>query len=91
MAIVTTILRRTIEGGRRVVYGKSVISGGVATGEVTTSLGRVIFFEGTVKSAAASAVTANETFPVQNKATAITIITSNNNETVYWRAVGDPT
>lgn len=89
MAIATTILRKTLEGNRRVVYGKSVISGDTATGEVVVPLYRILFFKGTVAAAAASACSANETFPLAGS-TAVTILTSNNNETVYWRAVGDP-
>lgn len=91
MAIATTILRKTSEGGRRVHYGKSVISGNVATGELVTGLTRVIHIDGHVAGATASAFVVNETLPLMNKLTAATVITSNNNETFYWRAVGDPT
>jgi hypothetical protein len=89
MTIVTTILRKTIEGNRRVVYGKSVIGGVTDTGEVIVPLYRILFFKGTVAAAAASACSANETFPLAGS-TPVTIVTSNNDETVYWRAVGDP-
>lgn len=89
MAIVTTILKKGFVGNRKVVYGKSVISGDVATGEVVVPLKRILFFRGTVKAAAASACTANEDFPLAGS-TAVTIITSANNQTIYWYAVGDP-
>jgi hypothetical protein len=88
VTVATTILRKWRGRPHWIIYGKSVIGGGVATGEIETGLYRVLEFSGTVSSAVASAVSANEAFPLP-KGT-ITVFTSNNNETIYWEAKGDP-
>jgi hypothetical protein len=90
MVIVNTKLSHTFFGAKKVVFGKSVISGGVATGDVdlaTMGLKRVTHFKGTVKAAAASSCSCTETFPC---IVDITIITSAINQTVYWMAIGLP-
>lgn len=88
MAIATTILRKDRVRGATRIFGKSVISGDTATGDVETGLYRVRDFSGTVAAAAASAVSANEAFPLGKGA--VTVYTGNNNETFYWEAIGDP-
>ena len=88
MAIANTKLSVEYMGDKKVVYGKSVISAGVATGDITLAvmgLKRVDFIDCTVSDALTSACTANEDFPCTND---ITIITTNNDDTVYWKAIG---
>ena len=90
MAIVNTKLSHTYFGNKKVVFGKSVIGGGVATGAVTKAIMElkiITHFKGTVKAAAASACSCTATFPCTAD---ITIITSAINETVYWMATGIP-
>lgn len=90
MAIANTRLSTTYFGDKAIVFGKSVISGTTATGDVdlaTMHLKEVDIFLGTVKSATASGVNCNEDFPCKND---ITVVTHNNDETFYWVAIGTP-
>lgn len=90
MAIAITKLDATIMGDRKIVFWKAVISGTTATGDVdlaTLGLKRVAYAHGVVKSATASGVNFNEDFPTSND---LTIVTHNNDETVYGWAIGDP-
>jgi len=90
MAIANTKLSETFFGNKKVVYGKSVLSGGVATGDVTLAcmgLKRVDHFSGTVSDALTSSCSTHEAFPCTVD---ITIITTNNEDTVYWEAIGIP-
>jgi hypothetical protein len=89
MAIANTRLSVEYFGNKKVVFGKSVLSGAAATGDVTLStmgMKRVDYFSATVSDAATSACSVDaEPFPCY---TDITIITTNNDDTVYWMAVG---
>lgn len=90
MAIANTKLSHTFFGNKKVVFGKSVLSGGVATGDVTKAcmgLKRIDHFSGTVSDALTSSCSTSETFPCTVD---ITIITTNNDDTVYWMAIGTP-
>jgi hypothetical protein len=90
MAIANTLLSVMYEGDKKIVFGKSVISGGVATGDIALStmrLKRVDFIDFVVSDALTSACSANEDFPCTND---ITIISTNNDDTVYWMAIGVP-
>jgi len=91
MAIANTKLSETFFGNKKVVYGKSVLSGGVATGDVTLAcmgLKIVDHFSGTVSDALKSSCSVDaEVFPCTVD---ITIITTNNDDTVYWEAIGIP-
>jgi hypothetical protein len=91
MAIANTRLSVEYFGNKKVVFGKSVLSGGTNTGDVTLStlgMKRVDHFSGTVSDALTSIFSVNaEPFPCYND---ITIITTNNDDTVYWMAVGVP-
>jgi len=90
MAIANSKISHTFFGDKKVVFGKSVLSGAAATGAIPLSvmgLKIVDHFEGTVSDAATSACSVTATFPCT---AAITIITTNNDDTVYWKATGIP-
>lgn len=86
MAITTTILRKTVEGDNRVVFGKSVLSGSTNTGDVATGLDNVEFFSFVTKDTAQKGGAVNEDFPLAGGD--VTIYTESNDATIYWRAEG---
>jgi len=86
MAITTTILAQDVTSQRR-VFGKSVLSGTVSTGDVATGLNNVIAFNAITKSTTPGYVSVDETFPLASGA--VSIKTSENDATVYWEAVGN--
>ena len=88
MAIANTRLSITFMGSKKVVYGKSVLSAAAATGAIPLAvmgLKIVTHFSGTVSDALTSACSVTNTFP---STASITIITTNNDDTVYWCAEG---
>lgn len=90
MAIANTKLSHTFWGNKKVVFGKSVISGATNTGDVTLAvigLKRVDAFWFSVNRNAAEGMSVEEAFPCRND---ITIHTTTNDMTVYWTAVGVP-
>lgn len=86
MVLTTTIVARTVFGNKRVVYGKGVISGGTATGDVTTGLSSVEYFDITVAGAAQKGCSVNETLPLASGD--VTVVTETNDQTFYWFAIG---
>lgn len=88
MAIATMILDRTVWGDRVVVFGKSVLSGTVTTGEVATGLARVIHFWGQEKATVQKGFAVNEDFPLAKGVVTVHIETTDG--TFYWTAIGDP-
>lgn len=86
MTIVNTIISRTVFGDRKVVYGKSVISGDVATGDVATGLNSVEMFHMNVQGATQKGCSINESFPLASGD--VTCVTETNNQTFYWMAIG---
>jgi hypothetical protein len=86
MTIVNTIISRTVMGNKRVVKGKSVISGDVATGEVVTGLSRIESFHIEVQGATQKGSSVNESLPLSSGT--VTAVTESNNQTFYWTATG---
>jgi len=89
LTIVSSKLSATIHGNKKVVYGKSVISGTTNTGAVTLStmgLKIVDFFDAYAKGTT-EPVFINEVMPCTED---ITITTTANDQTVYWKAEGIP-
>lgn len=86
MAIATTIISKISLGNRKMVTGKSVISGGTDTGDVEVPIRNIENFTPTINNSNDLAVSTNETFPL--RATAVTVITEGNDRTVYWTAIG---
>ncbi len=86
MTIATTIISRISLGNRKMIAGKSVISGGTDTGDVIIPLHVIESFTPTISNSADLAVSFNEALPLVD--TDITIITEGNDRTVYWTAIG---
>lgn len=86
MTIANTIFARTVMGDKKVVYGKSVLSGGSSSGEVVTDLNRTEQFFMNVAGATQKGCSVNETFPL-TKGT-ITAVVETANGTFYWMAIG---
>lgn len=86
MAITTTILKRGNAGNFHVIFGKSVLSGGVTTGEVVVPLKDIFYFNFIEKTTAQKGAAVNEDFPLRD--TNVTIHTETSNGTVYWVAMG---
>lgn len=89
MTIVSTKLSSTIFGNKKIVYGKSVISGDTNTGAVTLStmgLKIVDWFQGYAKGTT-EPIFVNEDMPCTAD---ITITNTANNQTSYWKAEGIP-
>jgi hypothetical protein len=86
MAITNTILRRTVEGDNRVIFGKSVLSGTASTGDVATGLNIVEYFSAVAKDTTPSYVAVDEDFPLASGD--VSIKASGNDKTFYWRAEG---
>jgi len=86
MAITTTEISKVSLGNRKMIIGKSVISGGTDTGDVEVSIKNIESFTPTINNANDLAVSTNETFPLKD--TAVTVITEGNDRTIYWTAIG---
>ena len=86
MAIANTILFRCNVGNRKIIGGKSIISGDVATGEIDVPLTNILMFKATTNGSAQKGVVVNKTFPLVN--TDVTLINESNNATTYWWALG---
>lgn len=86
MAIATTIFNTTACGNRRMVSGKSVLSGNVATGDVVTGLDYVDGFCVNVAGATQKGCSVNETFPLNSGD--VTVVVETNDGTFYWTAFG---
>lgn len=88
MAIANTILTKTIWGNKRVIIGKSVLSGGSTSGDVdlTKELKVVEMLIPIQNGAAQQGSAVNEAFPLT--ATAVTTFVETANSTFYWIAIG---
>ena len=86
MAITNTTFSRTIFGNKRVVMGKSVISGGSSGGDVVTGLDYVESFLMNVEGSSQQGCSVNETLPLSSGD--VTIVVETANSTVYWEAKG---
>jgi len=88
MAITTTITSegRWPVGNRRIVQGRSVLSGGVATGDVVTGLNKVESFVPVVAAATQQGVAVNETLPLSSGD--VTVVVETNDSTFDWTAIG---
>lgn len=86
MAIATTILGHDYTAVHR-VFGKSVLSGTVTTGDVATGLNKVIAFNVVTKSTTPGYVSVDETFPLAGGD--VSVKTSENDATLFWEAVGN--
>ena len=86
ITIVNTIFSRTIFGNKRVVMGKSVISGGASGGDVVTGLDYVESFIPTISGASQQGCSVNETLPLSSGN--VTIVVETADSTVYWEAKG---
>ena len=86
MAIANTIDRVSVQGDVRVVYGKSVLSGGTNTGDIATGLNRIDSFQVITKDTTAKAVAVDEDFPLAGGD--VTFYSEDNDATVYWKAEG---
>jgi hypothetical protein len=80
MAFSYSILKMTIEGVNKKVYGKFANSGGSTGGDITTGLGNIIGFTMTYSESSAGYAepTVNETFPLNNAGGVVTIVTPSN-------------
>lgn len=87
MAITNTIFdTMTVFGNKRVVYGKSVVSGGSSGGDVITGLTRVDAFTITMGGASQQGSSVNETLPLDSGT--VTVVNETANSTFYWMAIG---
>lgn len=88
MAIATTIQPegRNVFGNKRVIVGRSVLSGSVATGEVVTGLNKVEAFFIQVVGAAQQGSSVDETFPLAGGT--VTALVETNDSTFDWIAIG---
>ncbi len=88
MTINTTIDSndRTVFGDKKVVYGVSVISGDVATGDVVTGLAYVEHFLAVVQGDTQKGCSINEDLPLSSGD--VTVVTESNNQTFIWMALG---
>lgn len=86
MTIANTVLKKISVGNRKIVIGKSVVSGGTATGNVNVGLEVIESFQIVTGGDTAYGISANETFPLRG--TDVTIVNEANDLTSYWVAVG---
>lgn len=86
MAITNTEISKVSLGNRKMIIGKSVISGGTDTGDVEVALGVIENFTPVISNTDDLKISVDETFPLKD--TAVTITTEGNDRTVYWTAIG---
>ena len=86
MAITTTITARVSLGNKKMIIGKSVISGGTNTGDVVVPLKYIETFQAMTEGSAQKGIAVNETFPTKD--TNPTLIMESNDGTVTWIAIG---
>ncbi len=86
MTITTTIIDRTVMGDKRVIIGKSVLSGGATGGDVTTGLARVISFIVTPQGGTQLGHSVDEELPFSGGD--ITVEMESSDTTFYWEAKG---
>lgn len=86
MAIANTINSQTVFGNKRIVEGKSVLSGTTNTGDVATGLKRVEQFFIAVAGSSQQGSSVNETLPLAGGD--VTVVVETNDSTFYWMAIG---
>lgn len=86
MAITTTINSKTASGDKRIVEGKSVLSGGDSTGDVATGLSVVDQFFLIAAGGTQMTCSVDETLPLASGDVSVVIETANS--TFYWMAIG---
>lgn len=86
MTLTTTISGRGVWGNHNVVFGKGVISGDTATGDVATGLAEVTCFTMSVQGGTQKGHSVNETLPLASGD--VTVVTESDNQTFYWIAIG---
>lgn len=86
MAIANTIIAKTVFGNKRVVIGKSVLSGTTNTGQVATGLKRVEAFFLNVYGATQKGSSVDESFPLEGGD--VDVVVESNDGTFQWMAVG---
>lgn len=86
MAITTTILRQSVHGDDRIVYGKSVYSGSSSSEDIVTGLSQVEAIQLNVNDATPRYAAAVEDFPLASGS--VTVKVSANDQTIYWKAEG---
>jgi hypothetical protein len=88
LAFTFTIIKQTVQGDRKVVYGTFTSTGGSTGGDIQTGLQTVEHFEIQLTGSAVgtNAPAINETFPLTGH-TAVTIVTDAN-AVGLWRAEG---
>lgn len=87
MAIATTINLKMSVGNKRMVCGKSVLSGGSASGDVATGLNRVDHFTMNVQGATQKGCSIDEVLPLAGGD--VTAVVETADGTFYWQAIGN--
>ena len=95
MVLTTTIISRTVWGDKDVAYGKGVITGSTATGDVQTGMEIVEMFLMWVQGSTYKGCSVNETLPLSvggaisaGAEGKVTVVTETNDQTFYWMAIG---
>lgn len=86
MSITTTILRTTVQGDNRVVFGKSVYAGTSSSEDIKTGLNIVESIVLNVNSSTPAYASPVEAFPLASGD--VTVKVSANDQTLYWKAEG---
>ena len=86
MAITTTVLRQTVQGDDRVVFGKSVLSGSSSEEIIVTGLTSLDFIIVNVKSSTPAYASIEGDMPDTDGS--VTVKVSANDQTLYWKACG---
>lgn len=86
MAIATTIISRVSLGNKKMIIGKSVLSGGTTTGDVIIPLKVIESIQGHESTSTQKGFAVEEDFPLRDTAPSVHIETSNG--TFYWTAIG---
>jgi hypothetical protein len=86
MAITTTILRETVYGDNRVIFGKSVLSGSSSSETIVTGLSQIDNIQVNVKSATPAYISPTDDYPIASGSAVVKV--SANDQTLYWAAFG---
>ena len=87
MTIVTTIIDKVSLGNKKMIIGKSVLSGTVTEGDVQVPLKVIDSFVGAESASGQAGFAVEEDFPLLN--TSPTVHISTTDGTFYWRAIGN--
>ena len=88
MTITTTITSKISLGNKRMIVGRSVLSGGSASGDVVTGLTNIDAMTIAIEGSAQMGSSINETFPLRR--TDPTVVVETANATFDWVAIGNP-